>query len=127
MNPAFTGALLLMTGVMLGAFGAHGLKPLLSPELLAVYHTAVDYQIWHGLGLLALAALKPQLGAGHYLRWATWAFTLGVLLFSGSLYLLTITQVKQLGMITPLGGISLILGWTWVAMAAWQARHTTHW
>jgi uncharacterized membrane protein YgdD (TMEM256/DUF423 family) len=97
-----------MTGVMLGAFGAHALRGRISPEMLEVYKTGVSYQLWHALGLLGIALLVDRL------RWprATLAlFIVGVVVFSGTLYLLAITGTRWLGAITPLGGLSLIAGW----------------
>ncbi len=112
------GSLVLFLGVVLGAFGAHALTPVLSPEAKHHYQTAVLYHFIHGLGLLAvgwLAILKPDDAA---VRHAGWAFVVGILLFSGSLYLLSLTGMKKLGMITPLGGLSFLLGWLWLALAA---------
>lgn len=112
------GSLILFLGVALGAFGAHGLKDALSQDAKHIYHTAVLYQLIHGLGLLAvgwLATLKPGDGL---VRNAGAAFVLGIALFSGSLYLLSLTGVKKFGMITPFGGLAFLLGWVWLALAA---------
>ncbi len=122
MNFLLSGALILLTGVALGAFGAHGLKEILAPDMLAVYQTAVDYQMWHGLGLLILAALARQHNDSCYLNRAGWALTAGVLLFSGSLYLLAVTEIKALGMITPFGGLAFLAGWVLVAWHGWSLR-----
>ena len=111
------GSLLMMLGVALGAFGAHGLKGALTPEEKHLYHTAVFYHLIHGLGLLAvgwLATLKPT---EPLLRTAGWAFVVGIALFSGSLYLLSVTGAKKLGLITPFGGLAFLLGWLWLALA----------
>ncbi|TPQ24722.1 DUF423 domain-containing protein [Methylomonas koyamae] len=102
------------SGVALGAFGAHGLKHLLSDYQLDIYKTAVNYQMWHSLAL-ALAALLPERAA---LRWAGRLFALGILLFSGSLYLLAIFDIKWLGMVTPLGGLAFLAGWGLLAYVA---------
>ncbi len=100
-------AILAGLGVVLGAFGAHVLKTMLSPERLSIWHTAVNYQMWHalGLGLIGSQANSPLL------CWSARAMLTGILLFSGSLYLLVLTQIHALGMITPLGGLALIAGW----------------
>ncbi|MER1967142.1 DUF423 domain-containing protein [Castellaniella sp. GW247-6E4] len=114
------GALLLALGVAAGAFGAHGLRRIVSPDLLEVWKTAVLYQLIHGLGLLLLAALARSLDAGL----ATWAAGLmlgGVLVFSGSLYALTLSGVRVLGAITPVGGALMIAAWAVLAVAAWRA------
>lgn len=113
-------ALLGLTGVALGAFAAHGLRARLSPEHLAVFQTGVLYQLIHALALLGVGAL-----ALHWRSWLLGAagalFVAGILLFSGSLYLLTLSSLK-LGLITPLGGLCLMLGWLCLALAAWRAR-----
>ena len=112
------GSVLMFLGVALGAFGAHALKDALSQEGKAVYQTAVLYHFVHGLALLAvgwLAVLKPR---EPLIDRAGWAFVIGIVLFSGSLYLLAVTGAKTLGMITPLGGLAFLLGWLCVAVAA---------
>jgi len=103
---------------MLGAFGAHALKARLSPELLAVYHTAVQYHFWHALALLAVALAWPHVAEPAWLRAAGWLFVAGLLLFCGSLYALALGAPRQFGVITPVGGLCLILGWLAVAVAA---------
>ena len=108
--------------VLFGAFGAHALKAKLAPEMLAVYQTAVQYHMWHalGLGLVALAALHwPQLNG---LRWAGGFMIAGIVLFSGSLYALALTGIKSLGVITPFGGLALIVAWIIFAFVIWKAN-----
>lgn len=111
------GALAGVIGVALGAFGAHGLRGRLSPEMLAVFETGVRYQMYHALALLALGALGPTM-AGRLATIAGWAFTAGIVIFSGSLYLLALTDVRILGAITPLGGVAFLVGWACLAIAA---------
>ena len=113
------GALSALTGVGLGAFGAHGLKTMLAPEMLAVYKTGVTYQMWHALGLILIALLRQQ-SRGKLLIWAGWSMFAGIILFSGSLYLLAILNTKWLGMITPLGGLAFLLAWMLVVIFAWR-------
>lgn len=113
------GALSLLTGVAAGAFGAHGLRQVVSPDILAVWQTAVLYQMVHGLGLLALAALQGRLAAGPA-RWAGRFMVAGILIFSGSLYVLVLSGIKVLGAITPIGGVCFIVAWALVALAAWR-------
>ena len=113
------GALSALTGVGLGAFGAHGLKTMLAPEMLAVYKTGVTYQMWHALGLILIALLRQQ-SRGKLLIWAGWSMFAGIILFSGSLYLLAILNAKWLGMITPLGGLAFLLAWMLVVIFAWR-------
>ncbi|MBR9805565.1 DUF423 domain-containing protein, partial [bacterium] len=91
--------------VMLGAFGAHGLKRRLADDMMNVYETAVQYHMWHTLALLLLAVLCTSLGSNRYLSIAGSLFGVGILLFSGSLYLLAVTGIKSLGMVTPFGGL----------------------
>lgn len=112
-------ALFGFTGVGLGAFAAHGLQGQLSAEYLAVFHTAVHYQMLHALALLALAGLWQRLG-GRLLVAAGLCFCAGILLFSGSLYALTLTGIRALGMITPVGGLALLAGWWCLGLAAWR-------
>ncbi|MFT5224726.1 MAG: uncharacterized membrane protein YgdD (TMEM256/DUF423 family) [Polaribacter sp.] len=107
-----TGALFAMSAVMIGAFAAHGLKQLLDSHALSVIQTGAKYQMYHALALLVLGVMStiPQFST-LWLNRAGAAFTLGIILFSGSLYLLAITDVKWLGAVTPLGGLTFILGW----------------
>ena len=114
----FVGALMGFTGVGLGAFGAHALKGRLSPEMLAVFETAVRYQMYHALALLATAALITRTEGGRAVLVAGWSFTAGILIFSGSLYALALTGVTILGAITPIGGVALLIGWAALAVAA---------
>lgn len=112
-------AILLMLGVGTGAFGAHGLRAHVGPDMLAVWQTAVLYQFVHALGLLAIAALRPRLHAG--LVTAAVCFLLaGILIFSGSLYALVLSGMRVLGAITPIGGVSFMIGWLLLALAAWR-------
>lgn len=97
-------------GVIAGAFGAHALKATLAADRIALWQTAVDYQIWHALALLALAALAPGLDA-RPVRLAGLLFASGIFLFSGSLYLLALGAPRPLGLLTPFGGLALIGGW----------------
>ncbi|MEE1921716.1 DUF423 domain-containing protein [Pseudomonas sp. 148P] len=107
------------TGVALGAFAAHGLKARLSAEYLAVFHTGVTYQLIHALALFGVAILSVHL-PGRLVTWAGSLFILGILLFSGSLYILTLSGIGKLGMITPLGGTAFLAGWLCLGLAAWR-------
>ena len=108
-------AIVMFIGVSAGAFGAHGLKQILSADMLAIWQTAVTYQMVHGLGMLALGMLLQQKD-DVLLRRAAWAMLIGVVIFSGSLYALALTGIRLLGAITPLGGLAFLAGW---AMLAW--------
>ncbi|HZP47684.1 MAG TPA: DUF423 domain-containing protein [Vicinamibacterales bacterium] len=112
----FIGSLAAGVGVGFGAFGAHALRARLSPDMLAVFETGVRYQMYHALALIALAALMARFD-GWLFHAAGWSFTVGILLFSGSLYLLALTGVRTLGAITPLGGVAFILGWAFLVAA----------
>ena len=104
------GALAGFVGVMFGAFGAHALKSRLSPEMLAVFETGVRYQMYHAFAVLLVAVAAARFD-GWLVRTAGWAFTAGIVLFSGSLYALALTGVTILGAITPIGGLAFLLGW----------------
>ncbi len=107
------------TGVALGAFAAHGLKSRLSAEYLAIFHTGVTYQLVHTLALMGVALLATQI-PGRLITWAGVSFAIGILLFSGSLYLLTLTGFGKLGIITPFGGLAFLVGWFCLGLAAWR-------
>ncbi|EJM71769.1 DUF423 domain-containing protein [Pseudomonas sp. GM55] len=107
------------TGVGLGAFAAHGLKNRLTPEYLTIFHTGVTYQLVHTLALLGVALLATQI-PGRLLTWAGASFAIGILLFSGSLYLLTLTGISKLGIVTPFGGLAFLAGWLCLGLAAWR-------
>ena len=112
MSWTIVGAVLGFIGVAAGAFGAHGLKGMLTPERFETFEVAVRYQMYHALAIL-LAAL---LGAPQ----AAWCFLAGVVVFSGSLYLLVLTDTRWLGAITPIGGLCFLAGW--VALAVYGTR-----
>lgn len=114
-------SLVLLTGVAAGAFGAHGLKRILVPELIAVWQTAVLYQLIHGLGLLGIAVLEGRFGV-PLLSYAGLLMLAGIIIFSGSLYSLALSGEKWLGAITPVGGAAFIVAWAMVAWAAYQSR-----
>jgi len=114
------GATLGFTGVALGAFGAHALKARLAPELLATFETAVRYQLIHALALLAVAWACTR-WPGRLAQASGWLFVAGTLLFSGSLYAITLAGVRGLGLVTPIGGVALLLGWLSLLAAPWTA------
>jgi uncharacterized membrane protein YgdD (TMEM256/DUF423 family) len=114
----FVGALMGLTGVGLGAFGAHGLRGRLSPDMLAVFETGVRYHMYHALALLATAALMARTVDSRAAVFAGWSFIAGILLFSGSLYALAFTGVTMLGAITPIGGVAFLAGWAALLVAA---------
>jgi uncharacterized membrane protein YgdD (TMEM256/DUF423 family) len=113
-------ALALAAAVALGAFGAHALKGHLSAEMLAIYQTAVQYHFWHALGLLGVGVLMTGSPDGPALAGIAWLLISGLLLFSGSLYVLALTGATWLGAVTPLGGLAFIAAWLWLAWWAWR-------
>lgn len=106
--------------VILGAFGAHGLRGRVEDRLLETFQTAVEYQMFHSLALLMVAILMQQWGRMLYLEVTTVAFMVGILLFSGSLYGLVLTEMKWFGPVTPIGGVCLIVGWVGLFYAGFQ-------
>lgn len=106
-----------MLAVALGAFGAHALKTSLSPERLAVWNTAVFYQLSHSIALLILVALSPYLQASWQALGLKFMLA-AIVLFAGSLYALVLSGFTQLGMITPIGGVSFLIAWVCIAIAA---------
>ena len=114
------GAIACLLAVILGAFGAHALRAKLSPDLIAAYNTAVQYHFWHALGLLIVGILALLLPGAVALKWAGWLMLAGIVLFSGSLYVLAVTGWRGLGAITPLGGAAFIAAWAVLAYAIWE-------
>jgi uncharacterized membrane protein YgdD (TMEM256/DUF423 family) len=114
------GAISGFFGVAFGAFGAHALKEVLSARALAIYHTAVEYQMVHALALIALGVFG-MLNSSLDTQFTGWAFTLGITIFSGSLYALAVTDLKFLGAVTPIGGLAFLAGWIGFAFLAWKA------
>ncbi|MBE0615879.1 MAG: DUF423 domain-containing protein [Burkholderiales bacterium] len=116
-----SGCIAALLAVAIGAFGAHALKARVAPELLAVYKTGVEYHFYHALGLILVGLAAMQLPNSAWLRRAGWAMLAGIVLFSGSLYLLALTGLAWLGAITPLGGAAFIAAWTLFAIAVIRA------
>lgn len=117
------GSIVMFIGVGAGAFGAHGLSGYFStyPELEGTYDTAVNYQVIHGLALFITAWVATRYSPS-IASWAGYLFILGIILFSGSLYLLVLTRTSWLGAITPFGGVAFLVGWILLALAAWRAQ-----
>lgn len=117
------GSIVMFIAVGAGAFGAHGLSGYFSnyPDLEATYDTAVRYQVIHGIGLFLAAWVAIRYNA-TFATWAGYLFTLGIILFSGSLFLLVFTRRTWFGAITPLGGVAFLAGWALLALAAWRAN-----
>lgn len=117
----FIASLAAFCAVALGAFGAHALRGRLDEHTLAIYQTGVQYHFWHalGLGLIALVARSHEESA--LLRWSGWLMFAGILLFSGSLYVLALSGLRWLGMITPFGGTAFLSAWLLLAAHAWRS------
>ena len=113
------GSILAFFAVALGAFAAHGLKPRLTPEMLNVFETGVRYHMYHALALLAVAWAASHWSEGK-VHLAGWAFIFGIAVFSGSLYLLSITGIRWLGAITPIGGVGFLVGWILLIWSVWR-------
>ena len=112
------GAVLGGLGVVLGAFGAHGLKARVDADMLAVFEVAVRYQMYHALAIFGLACGPCWAWSLPWAKRACWAWLFGVAVFSGSLYLMVLTDLKWLGAITPIGGVALIAGWALALLCA---------
>ncbi|GAK38783.1 DUF423 domain-containing protein [Paenibacillus urinalis] len=111
------GSILAMLSVLIGAFGAHIIEPIIGEERLTTYETGVQYHMMHALGILLIALLANSFGPKKALDWAARLLLIGIILFSGSLYVLSMTGIGILGAITPLGGICFIIGWILVVVS----------
>ncbi|MFK4343877.1 MULTISPECIES: DUF423 domain-containing protein [unclassified Paenibacillus] len=116
------GSIMMLLAVAIGAFGAHIVKTRIDADALAVYETGVKYHMIHAVGLLIIALAAGQWGASTRLKWAARLLFTGIILFSGSLYVLSLTGIRVLGAITPLGGVCFIAGWLLLALAAWSLK-----
>jgi uncharacterized membrane protein YgdD (TMEM256/DUF423 family) len=120
-----TASVLLGLAVILGAFGAHGLKETISAQSLATYETGVRYHFYHGFALLATGILYERFNK-KWLRFAGYCFIIGIVLFSGSLYLLAmlmrpdVVGIEKIGLITPFGGLFFIAGWIFLSLSPWR-------
>ena len=118
------GALLMLLGVVLGAFGAHALQQLLTPRRLASFQTGVHYQMLHAVGLVLVGLVARTMGEGNALRWSARLMLAGVLFFSGSIYLMTAGAPRWLGAVTPVGGVSFMVAWALLARHALAAQRS---
>ena len=122
MNWMTVGALFALVGVALGAFGAHGLRTRITPRDLEIFEVAVRYQLYHALAILVtgLTLWWRGLDVSRLLTLTPWLFAAGIVIFSGSLYLLVLTGKRWLGAVTPIGGVLFMAGWLLLALALWQ-------
>jgi uncharacterized membrane protein YgdD (TMEM256/DUF423 family) len=109
-----------LASVVLGAFGSHALRSSLDERLQHAFETAVSYQMSHSIALVLVCVLIEQWGRHWALTWASWAFTAGIVLFCGSLYLLALTGLKWPGPVTPVGGLAFIVGWGLLVIGIWK-------
>lgn len=109
-----------LLAVVIGAFGAHGLKGRITTDLMAIFQTGVQYHFYHTLALLLVGILMLQFPQISLLKWSGWLFIAGIVVFSGSLYVMAITDIKWLGAITPIGGVAFIAGWLTMAIAVYN-------
>jgi len=116
------GCVFSFLGVAFGAFGAHALKQRLSPEMLQIFEVGVRYQMYHAIALFIVAWVLYSWNVAGAAA-AGWWFIAGIILFSGSLYALALSDMKWLGAITPLGGVSFLIGWLWLAWSVWKSVH----
>lgn len=114
----FVAAVLGVLGVGLGAFGAHGLRAKITPESLAVYQTGVQYHLIHTVAIVLAALLTDRLAATNWVLLAGWFFFAGIIVFSGSLYILAISGQRRWGAVTPIGGLLFLAGWALLAISA---------
>lgn len=112
------GAINAFLAVALGAFGAHGLADKLEPKYLDIWKTGVTYQMFHALGILAVAMLLGRVPGSSLFSWTGWLMLIGIILFSGSLYVLSLTKINILGAITPLGGLCFLAAWVLMVIGA---------
>ena len=112
------GAINAFIAVALGAFGAHGLADKLEPKYLEIWKTGVTYQMFHATGLFIIGLLIGKVPNASLFTWSGWLMLIGIILFSGSLYILSVTQINKLGAITPLGGVCFLAAWILIVVGA---------
>jgi uncharacterized membrane protein YgdD (TMEM256/DUF423 family) len=115
------GSLSALLAVLLGAFGAHALKNKLSADMLAIFQTGVQYHFYHALGLLVAGLAATHIPESSALKYCGWLMFIGIVIFSGSLYLLSLTGTRWLGAITPIGGVAFIAAWALLAFAIYKS------
>lgn len=112
------GSIMMFLSVALGAFGAHALKRKLSADMIKIYETGVQYHIAHGLGIVLLGLFADRLTSTSLVMTSGWLLFAGIILFSGSLYILSVTGVRKWGAVTPIGGVAFLAGWLTLLFAA---------
>lgn len=118
------GAINTFICIALGAFGAHGLKHVLTSDMLTIYHTGVQYHFYHAIGLLFIGLLLLHFAKSRLIELSGWFMLLGIILFSVSLYVMSLTGIREIGIITPFGGVSYLIAWTVLSVAIWKEVKT---
>ncbi len=118
----FLGAINALLVVVLGAFGAHALKARLPQEMMAVYQTGIQYHFYHAVGLLIIGLVAAQIPVSGWLKGAGWLMLAGIIIFSGSLYTLSLSGIRGFGAVTPIGGAAFIIAWALLAVAVLRAH-----
>lgn len=116
------GSIFLALAVAFGAFGAHIVQDMLTPDRFEVYKTGVEYHFYHALGLILLGVLSANMPGNRWLDWSGYSLVAGILIFPGTLYILTLTDTGWLGAVTPLGGVAFILGWIFLAVGVMKGK-----
>lgn len=116
-NLLISGASFMALAVCFGAFGAHIVQDMLTPDRFDVFKTAVEYHFYHAIGLLILGLISQRTESSKWIQWSGYSMIAGILIFSGSLYILTLTDTSWLGAVTPLGGFAFILGWLFLIVS----------
>lgn len=114
------GGITMALAVMLGAFGAHGLESSISAEMIDIFQTGVSYHFYHAIGLLIVGLVTFHVPDSGLLKWSGWFMVAGITIFSGSLYLLSLSGIRWLGAITPIGGLCFIIAWILFTLAVWK-------
>lgn len=116
------GTINVLLCIALGAFGSHGLKQILSPEAMATYQTGVQYHFYHALGLILLGLIRFHMPSSRLIPISGWLMLMGILLFSINLYVMSLTGIRQLGMVAPFGGLSFMSAWIILTYAIWKEK-----
>jgi uncharacterized membrane protein YgdD (TMEM256/DUF423 family) len=116
------GAINALLCILLGAFGAHGLKQMLSPDMLTVFQTGVQFHFYHAIGLMIIGIVLLHFTKSRLITISGWLMLTGIVLFCGSLYVLSITGMRQLGMLAPFGGTAFMIAWGMLAYGVWKAK-----
>ncbi len=116
------GTINVLLCIALGAFGSHGLKQILSPETMATYQTGVQYHFYHALGLILLGLIRFHMPSSRLIPISGWLMLMGILLFSINLYVMSLTGMRQLGMVAPFGGLSFMSAWIILTYAIWKEK-----